>query len=426
MDGRRGLTAALDQIRGVDIDEAAVRAHVMRPGNLLGVSSDRGREGVPVEHVALPAPAPAPGVYGLDAAGFIQELEGLLTGNVAGFSIRLTENGSSIGLAGQNWAKEPQDGSEAWTPDTRMHVASLSKIVTAAAMTRLLGEAGIAPFTPIIGYLPGYWVKGPDVDQITFSELMTHTSGLAFGATNSRSDFEWMKEQIAAGTTHLGQFSYQNMNFGLCRILLATINGNVPVDWFLLGSQGGLPSWWIDSLWDSSTISAYASYVAREVFAPSEVTGPDFTHDAADALAYNFPVTGNGWDSGDLTTMAGGAGWHMSVDELLQVMATFRRGGTIVSPAQAQVMLDDGFGIDFSVATPLGTYYAKLGGWNDNAGHQEQGVAFYLPLNMELVVLVNSPVFEGPITDWLYPFVKAAYFAHITYVAPPVASASPA
>ncbi len=216
------------------------------------------------------------------------------------------------------------------------------------------------------------------------------------------------------------------MNFGLCRILLATINGNVPVDWFLLGSQGGLPPWWIDNSWDSSTISAYASYVAREVFAPSEVTGPDFTHDAADALAYNFPVTGNGWDSGDLTSMAGGAGWHMSVDELLQVMATFRRGGTIVSPAQAQVMLDDGFGIDFSVATPLGTYYAKLGGWNDNAGHQEQGVAFYLPLNMELVVLVNSPVFEGPITDWLYPFVKAAYLAHITYVAPPVASAWPA
>ena len=434
----RGLAAALDQLRGVDIDEAAVRAHVMRPGNLLGVSSDRGREGVPVEHVALPPPAPvpvpgrgpvpgpAPGVYGLDAAGFIQELEGLLTGNVAGFSIRLTEDGSSIGLAGQNWAKEPQDGSEAWTPDTRMHVASLSKIVTAAAMTRLLGEAGIPPFTPIIGYLPGYWVKGPDVDQITFAELLTHTSGLAFGATNSRSDFEWMKEQIAAGTTHLGQFSYQNMNFGLCRILLATINGNVPVDWLLLGSQGGLPPWWIDNSWDSSTISAYASYVAREVFAPSEVTGPDFTHDAADALAYNFPVTGNGWDSGDLTTMAGGAGWHMSVDELLQVMATFRRGGTIVSPDQAQAMLDDGFGIDFSVATPLGTYYAKLGGWNDNAGHQEQGVAFYLPLNMELVVLVNSPVFEGPITDWLYPFVKAAYFAHITYVAPPVASASPA
>jgi hypothetical protein len=72
----------------------------------MGVSSDRGREGVPVEDVALPppAPVPGPGVYGLDAGGFIQELEGLLTGNVAGYSIRLNENGSPIGLASQNWA----------------------------------------------------------------------------------------------------------------------------------------------------------------------------------------------------------------------------------------------------------------------------------------------------------------------------------
>ena len=279
-------------------------------------------------------PALAPAVYGLDAAGFIQELEGLLTGNVAGFSIRLTENGSSIGLAGQNWAKEPQDGSEAWTPDTRMHVASLSKIVTAAAMTRLLGEAGISPCTPIIGYLPGYWVKGPDVDQITFAELLTHTSGLAFGATNSRSDFEWMKEQIAAGTTHLGPVQLPEHELRVVPDPARHGQRQPPPGLDRAGpaSAGDKPPSSIDSLWDSSTISAYASYVASEVFAPSEVTGPDFTHDAADALAYNFPVTGNGWDSGDLTSMAGGAGWHMSVDELLQVMATFRRGGTIVSP----------------------------------------------------------------------------------------------
>ena len=36
-----------------------------------------------------------------------------------------------------NWAQEPQDGSESWTPDVRMHVASLSKIITAIAMTKL-------------------------------------------------------------------------------------------------------------------------------------------------------------------------------------------------------------------------------------------------------------------------------------------------
>jgi CubicO group peptidase (beta-lactamase class C family) len=238
MDEREGgLAAVLDQIRGVDIDEAAVRAHVMWPDYLLEVTSDRGREGVPFKYVFRPPPLPLPAFYRFDATGFISALKEQLTGSVAGYSIRLTENGSTIGLADRNWAKEPRDGSGNWTPGTRMHVASLSKIVTAIAMTRLLGEAVILPSTPIIDYLPGYWVKGPNVDQITFAELMTHRSGLAFGATNSRSDFEWMKSQISAGTTHRGQYSYQNMNFGLCRILLATINGNIPVDWTLPRAQ---------------------------------------------------------------------------------------------------------------------------------------------------------------------------------------------
>ena len=92
---------------------------------------------------------------------------------------------------------------------------------------------------------------------------MTHTSGLAYGATNSRSDFEWMKSQIAAGTTRIGQYSYQNMNFGLCRILLATINGNIPVDWTMPGWLGWLfGNEFNDIFWDLITIRAYAAYVA--------------------------------------------------------------------------------------------------------------------------------------------------------------------
>ena len=410
-----GLTAALDQIRGVDIDDAAVRAHVMWPDYLREVTSDRGPEGVPVERLLRPPP-PRPEYYSLDVAGFIQALEEQLTGSVAGYWIRLTENGFPFADADQNWAKQPQDGGQNWTPDTRMHVASLSKIVTAIAMTRLLGEAGIPPSTPIIDYLPGYWVKGPNVDQITFADLLTHRSGLAWQTTNSRSDFEWMKSQIALGTMNIGRFNYQNMNFGLCRILLATINGNIPVDWILTGLLGEFT----DIYWDLITIRAYASYVAGQVFAPASVTGPDFTHDAADALAYNFPVTGNGWNSGDLTSMAGGAAWHMSVDEVLKVMATFRRSGTIVSTAQAQAMLDDGFGIDWSVATPLGSYYAKNGIWTDSSGHREQGVAFFLPGDMELVVLVNSPVGDGPMGQFLYTVVSDAYTANIVETTPPV------
>jgi CubicO group peptidase (beta-lactamase class C family) len=404
MDDREaGLAAALGRIRGVDVDEVALRAHVMRPDYLLEAASDRGREDAPVRHFIRPV---GPVLTHLNVTGFIRALEEDLTGKVAGYSIRLTQNGSTVWRVSQPWAKEPQDVSENWTADTRMHVASLSKVVTAIAMTRLLDSAGISPSTPIIGYLPGYWVKGPGVSQITFAELMTHTSGLAFGATNSRSDFGWMKSQIAAGTTHRGEYSYQNMNFGLCRILLATINGIIGVDWVFNSS-------FIDFCWDFITITAYRLYVTSGVFGPAGVAGPDLTHDPADALAYAYPVSTSGWDSGDLTSMAGGAGWHMSVDELLNVMTTFRRGGSIVSTAQAQAMLDQGFGIDWTVPTLLGTYYAKNGFWYNGSGQMEQGVAFFLPQNMELVVLVNSPVGEGPRGQFLYTLVSQAYTTSI-------------
>jgi hypothetical protein len=74
-------------------------------------------------------------------------------------------------------------------------------------------------------------------------------------------------------------------------------------------------------------------------------------------------------------------------------MGTFRRSGSIVSTQLAQTMLNSGFGIDWTLSTTAGgPYYAKNGLWENGNGQLEQGVLFYLPEDMELVVLVNSPV----------------------------------
>ena len=414
------LAAALRRMRGVDVSEAQLRAHEMRPSNLDGVNSDRGRLDLP-EPSGPSVQASAPSVeiteaipalhlhYRLDVDGFITALKSALQNEVAGYSLRLNERGRRIRAVDWNWAKEPQDTAEGWTTQIRMHVASLSKQITAIAITKLLDNQGIPSDAKIIDYLPAYWSKGPNVDQITFANLMTHTSGLDYGNNSSASDFQFMTAQIAAGTSHLGQYWYQNMNFGLCRILLATINGNIPVD-FSLPPLFGLNAF-NDIVWDAITLAAYESFAATEVFTPSGVSGPTLYHQPLDALAYNFPVSGLGWNSGDLTTMAGGAGWHMAVDEMLDVMGTFRRHGTIMTAIQAQAMLDGGFGIDWTAATPAGTYYAKNGFWYDGAGQTEQGVLFYLPHEMEFVLLVNSPV--GTPAQFLYSLVADSYTSNI-------------
>jgi CubicO group peptidase (beta-lactamase class C family) len=230
-------------------------------------------------------------------------------------------------------------------------------------------------------WLPKYWHKGPGVDRITFRQLLSHTSGLVLLDEPGPSDFLSMKEQIAVGA--VGKHDYRNMNYGLCRILISTID--VP---FLFGPINPSVS---DKFWDSTTIRYYARYVRENVFAPAGVTS---THDHtdADALGYPFPASLPGWSSGDLSTMSGAAGWHLSVDDLLNVMAAFRRHGTIVDAARAQTMLDRQLGLDVKRDTPLGRIYAKGGFWSsDRTGRLvEQSNVFFLPHNMELAVLANS------------------------------------
>lgn len=49
------------------------------------------------------------------------------------------------------------------------------------------------------------------------------------------------------------------------------------------------------------------------------------------------------------------------------------------------------YGIDIIGSTQLGKFYGKNGLWS-NGSQVEQCVAFFLPENMELVVLINSPI----------------------------------
>jgi CubicO group peptidase (beta-lactamase class C family) len=392
------LTQILQSIN-VPLTETQLRAHVILPPNVAAAQSARG----PVTPMPTPPPHKPRHVYSFDVKGFGDALHNDISSSVAGYAMRLQQNGSTIYTLEWNWALEPQDGGVGWTPERRMHVASCSKLVTAIAMTKLLDERSIDPGTKIAGYLPKYWSQGTGVDQVTFADLLTHRSGFHFGQNETPSDYTFMKQQVAAGTTHVGTYDYQNMNFGLCRILLSTVNGNIPIDFTSPILE--------DVIWDVATLTDYQAYCTANVFGPGTVSDASLAHESGDVLAYPFPVSGNGWNSGDLTAVAGGAGWHLTVDDLLGIMGAFRRNGSIVSQAQAQAMLDSSFGIDATGSTPLGDYYAKNGGWADGSGRTEQCVAFFLPQEMECVVFVNSPI--GSPAEFLMGQVAAHYLANV-------------
>lgn len=407
-------TALRANVKGLSIDLAALEDHEIRPENVTGVASDEGLDenepDAPVRalitdarrrlagpqarvierEIALmpgtrlpfdPSFKLPPKPY-LHVGNFGSAFHAAIKNSVAGYALRITQKGQTIYTLQWNWAQTPADASLGWNMNRRMHVASVSKLVTAVAMVRLLQENGIDYDAKIINYLPTYWQKGSNIGNITFRHLLTHTSG--FSTNSSSSDFAFMKARVAAGVSGIGSSDYENMNFGLCRILIAVINGNI--------NKNALFPFLNDLLWDAITTGAYAQYVNQKVFAPAGVSGPKLDKPASPARAYPFPALGNGWNSGNLTSMAGGAAWHMSINEVLRVMHAFRRGGTIVPPSKAQDALDARFGVDRIINTSAGKLYDKNGRWSDGIQRTEQSVAVFLPDGLDIVVFVNSPI----------------------------------
>ena len=402
------LQGRLLQPLPVGISVAEVERHVIAPANTVGIVME---EGVPAAQRLLVVPRNATGadagsaVPKLDVTKFGQKMHAALKDSTAGYTLQVRKNGTTIYNLQWQWARRPVDGSKGWDGSRAMHVASVSKFLTALGLVKTLDTKGISYDAKIAAYLPTAWAKGQNIDKITFRHLLTHTSG--FNTGSSSSSYSFMKGKVAAGVPAVGGYDYENMNFGLCRILIPIINGNVKRDanFFPITSVN-------DQVWDAVTISVYNDYMQQKVFKPAGVTSASFKPIANGAYAYPFPVSNTkGWDSGDLKTMAGGAAWHLTLSQLLQVMDHARRRNTILPTAKVQYMLDNRFGIDQVIETPAGKLYNKNGSWGTGDGKKEQSVAYFLPEGMEVAVFVNSPI--GNDGASLRGLVKESYLASL-------------
>jgi len=374
------------------LTEATIKAHVIAPAHVRDIQIERvdsALEVIPKIPAVIKDFKPTLTAK-VDIGAFGTVVHTLLKDSVTGYILQLRQNGNLVYNLIWNWAQTPADLKQGWTEDTRMHVASVSKFLTAVGLVKVLESKKISYDAAIVDYLPTYWSKGSNINKITFRHLLTHRAG--FATNSSASDYVFMKSKVASGVSNVGSYDYENMNFGLCRILIPIINGNVSK-----GAEFSPIPTMNDQAWDAVTLYHYRNYMQTNVFTPAGVNNVGFEPLAGgkNALAYKFPHNNEkGWNSGNLASVAGGAGWRLSTKELLNVMNHARRKNTIISASQAQYMLDNSFGIDQMINTPAGKLYNKNGAWGNNS-RTEQCVAYFWPQEMELVVFVNSPISDS-------------------------------
>jgi hypothetical protein len=371
-----------------------------------------------------------PAALGYMAAQWAAQIE---RAGVQGFSLVVRQAGAAVSDIPYGTARGPEaNDPQAWSSNTRMMIASVSKFITAIGVLQMLNVNGLNPSEAVYQWLPNYWLykNGYTVEELQFSDLLRHQSGFSciletLGLNNAPlSPFEQTKAIIQSNLLDESSFGsvnpsalwcYDNTNYVLIRVLMAV----------MLGDTQLLETSTEDSLWDAVTVESYQLYINAFVLTPSGVPNAQLMSTSNSALAYLQGTGFSGVDTGADTGSAGASCWYLSANEVLNVANAFRRRNLLDpfnfdNPPQdptgwfsPQNVLAKLYGMDFAFTVGgSGTchdgtgfiYYGKNGSvpyqmvWpdGDDSGYWTAVNAniWFFPNDVEVTLLVNSRI--GP------------------------------
>lgn len=336
-----------------------------------------------------PVPAPAPTTL---ATLYATALNDSLKNRDIGYGFVIYENATMVasGSGGFKSRVVDREGQQPYTIDTKMHIASMSKTIVAMAFAQMMAQKGIRTTDRIAPYLPPAWSKGPNIDQITFRDLLTHRSGITGFGDNcqngaySENTYAGLQRLIAKGVTsaNKGQYCYQNANFGLFRILIPALTGYV-----FTGNQ---------QTDDQQTQQQYLAYAQENIFGKVGLTGIVPTYPAGSpTYTYDAPYSGGmGWNPGSFFPVLGAYGWYLSPHEAGKLYATVLSSDsqTVLTTPYKDSLLTNNLGV-FRLSTNLGSVAYHDGWWyrDDNKPYQGlRTIWMKLPDNLTVVLFTNA------------------------------------
>lgn len=293
-------------------------------------------------------------------------------------------------------------------PSLVTDIASVSKTMTATGILQLLANDGLTIDTKISPYIYSDWKQGPNIGQLTFKNLLTHSSGfgqLPNNACGNGITYSALETIIANGVqaSNIGMPDYGNCNFALLRELMPALLKQ-PLNNIPNGSQRSQQS-----------SAMYVSYMQSHVFKPVGVQDSSCKPpvNASGILSYPYPAgSTSGTDWGDWSLQCGSGGWVLSANDIFAVVNNLANGNTLLTAAQKKQMFADCLGWDCAVRSDCPTpYVCKNGDLNNGSG----GIAVWtyagvFKCNVPVVVVVNSPLpppFQGG--EDIIGLVKDAY-----------------
>ncbi|MFW6363431.1 MAG: serine hydrolase domain-containing protein [Spirochaeta sp.] len=325
-------------------------------------------------------------VFSIDL--FEQNVLDAFTDNSVGFTYAISQEGTlaRAGEVGFGRTQFEPAGTLTMHRNHRMHIASISKTITTAAVLRLLQDTpGVGLDSGVEPYLPPSWTRGPGIsnDALTFRHLLAHKSGLFYGQVDPGETDALLEEHIEIGNILLQEpADYDNVNHALFRVIIP----------YLLGEQHT----------DTSETEAqfharvFGEYVQQVVFTPAGVTAARATTISPrnSNRYYPWPYDNQpGVEGTDFSLVYGAYGWYLSAVDLAAVLAYLRFTEDIISSESRAIMDSERLGWWNTRTGDHGVYTMKQGGWfwtNIPVEKGMQSIASNFPAGVQAVVIVNS------------------------------------
>ena len=318
------------------------------------------------------------------------------TGAPEGYSFVITKEGQvADSFSTGNARKSSAGGNTPWQTNQEINVASVTKTLTAVAVLQLMTKNDLEPGDAIGQWLPSYFNATQTIKNLTFEELLTHSSGITEGSTSFDSMIAVVRRPLAdpAKTKN----NYANLNFALFRAMIPYLRDKSAAAQqesnMLPGNPSGFETW---------LSNAYVGYMQSNVFTPIGLGVTNCKPSPNTAQAFSEP-TGPAQavaNLSDWTEISGGGGYFMSVLEMARFNAYLANTYSILTKEERALM--DGLFLGWdpgdSKMTSAGRSYGKDGAlrWdNDNNGLDAgdaglQTLIVKYPNKVELAIAINS------------------------------------
>lgn len=324
---------------------------------------------------------------------FQTNLEIALGNQWVGYAYVVNRNGQMAGSGTfGNWT-QGGDGNAAADLTTPIYLASVNKAITSVAIFRAMQEfgGGVPGMLnkSIETYIPTYWQRGSEIQELRFWDLLTHKSGFPTNASTSYSDITstWMFDNTVQKNS---PYQYSNLNYSLLMYLLPRMIG---VE--LLGS---------DAQKEQTALQTFDNFVRSRIFQPAGITSATTTGSPARYYQWGALPQNPGWDMGDRTAFLGRGGYYMSAIDVARFLAYLNHSNQILNPASRALMYLNAAGWSDGNDNRLnpilgerGTYFVKGGSLcnatdrNGNClGQGVRTIIMVFPDDIEVVILANN------------------------------------